>query len=121
MTDTPLIVHRCTDFTVTGKGENPEWQKAQWVALNKIDKGGKEYESKFKILYSSTGIYELINWAIKSNMQSVITDCPHREKLSWLEQDYLMGASVHSNFDILTNWILKLRGKFEKGKYIFQT
>jgi hypothetical protein len=50
MTDTPLIVHRCTDFTVTGKGENPEWQKAQWVALNKIDKGGKEYESKFKIL-----------------------------------------------------------------------
>ena len=45
-------------------------------------------------------IYALINWAIKSNMQSVITDCPHREKLSWLEQDYLMGASVHYNFDI---------------------
>jgi alpha-L-rhamnosidase len=33
-------------------------------------------------------------------MQSVITDCPHREKLSWLEQDYLMGASIHYNFDI---------------------
>ena len=45
-------------------------------------------------------IYTLINWAIKSNMQSVITDCPHREKLSWLEQDYLMGASIHYNFDI---------------------
>lgn len=45
-------------------------------------------------------IYKLINWAIKSNMQSVITDCPHREKLSWLEQDYLMGASIHYNFDI---------------------
>jgi hypothetical protein len=45
-------------------------------------------------------IYELILWAIKSNMQSVITDCPHREKLSWLEQDYLMGASIQHNFDI---------------------
>lgn len=45
-------------------------------------------------------IYSLINWAIKSNMQSVITDCPHREKLSWLEQDYLMGASIHYNYDI---------------------
>jgi hypothetical protein len=45
-------------------------------------------------------IYTLINWAIKSNMQSVITDCPHREKLSWLEQDYLMGASIHYNYDI---------------------
>jgi alpha-L-rhamnosidase len=45
-------------------------------------------------------IYQLINWAIKSNMQSVITDCPHREKLSWLEQDYLMGPSIHYNYNI---------------------
>lgn len=45
-------------------------------------------------------IYELILWAIKSNMQSVVTDCPHREKLSWLEQDYLMGTSIQHNFDI---------------------
>lgn len=45
-------------------------------------------------------IYDLVNWAIKSNMQSVLTDCPHREKLGWLEQDYLMGSAVHYNFDI---------------------
>jgi alpha-L-rhamnosidase len=44
-------------------------------------------------------IYTLINWAIKSNYQSVVTDCPHREKLSWLEQDYLMGNSIHYNLD----------------------
>ena len=44
-------------------------------------------------------IFTLINWAIKSNLQSVVTDCPHREKLGWLEQDYLMGASIHYNFD----------------------
>jgi hypothetical protein len=60
-TDTPLLVHKCADFTVTGKGESPEWQKTQWTALNKIDKGGKEYESKFKILYSATGIYVLFS------------------------------------------------------------
>ncbi|RYY14405.1 MAG: alpha-L-rhamnosidase, partial [Chitinophagaceae bacterium] len=42
----------------------------------------------------------LIKWAIQSNLQSVVTDCPHREKLSWLEQDYLMGKSIHYNFDI---------------------
>ena len=29
----------------------------------------------------------LIDWAIKSNSVSVFTDCPHREKLGWLEQD----------------------------------
>jgi len=42
----------------------------------------------------------LIKWAIRSNMQSVITDCPHREKLSWLEEDHLMGPSIHYNYDI---------------------
>jgi len=46
-------------------------------------------------------IYTLINWAIKSNFQSIVTDCPHREKLGWLEQTFLMGNSVNFNFDIL--------------------
>ncbi|HTE07393.1 MAG TPA: hypothetical protein VK628_01445, partial [Flavitalea sp.] len=27
-------------------------------------------------------------------------DCPHREKLSWLEQDHLMGESIHFNTDL---------------------
>jgi alpha-L-rhamnosidase len=45
-------------------------------------------------------IFELINWSIKSNMASVTTDCPHREKLGWLEQTYLIGPSMHYNFDI---------------------
>jgi alpha-L-rhamnosidase len=44
--------------------------------------------------------YSLIDWAIRSNMQSVLTDCPHREKLGWLEQTYLMGESIHFNYDI---------------------
>jgi alpha-L-rhamnosidase len=45
-------------------------------------------------------INSLIQWAIKSNMQSVITDCPHREKLGWMEQDYLMGNSIQYNYNI---------------------
>jgi len=42
----------------------------------------------------------LIDWAIKSNMVSVFTDCPHREKLGWLEQTHLMGSSVQFNYDV---------------------
>jgi len=45
-------------------------------------------------------IFTLINWAIKSNFQSILTDCPHREKLGWLEQTYLMGSSINYNFNI---------------------
>jgi len=44
--------------------------------------------------------FDLINWAIKSNLQSVLTDCPQREKLGWLEQTFLMGTSINYNFDI---------------------
>ncbi|MCX7045756.1 MAG: family 78 glycoside hydrolase catalytic domain [Candidatus Sumerlaeota bacterium] len=42
----------------------------------------------------------LINWAIQSNMVSLFTDCPHREKLGWLEQTFLMGPSLMYNFDL---------------------
>jgi len=45
-------------------------------------------------------INELINWAVRSNLQSVVTDCPHREKLGWLEQTYLMGGAIHYNYNI---------------------
>ncbi len=45
-------------------------------------------------------IYGLINWAIKSNLSSVVTDCPHREKLGWLEQTHLMGNSIRYLYDI---------------------
>ena len=42
----------------------------------------------------------LIDWAIKSNTMSVFTDCPHREKLGWLEETHLMGASVQYSYDV---------------------
>ncbi|NIJ54293.1 family 78 glycoside hydrolase catalytic domain [Dyadobacter arcticus] len=45
-------------------------------------------------------IYTLINWAIKSNIAHVVTDCPHREKLGWLEETYLMGNSIQLNVDM---------------------
>ena len=44
-------------------------------------------------------IHALILNAIKSNFQHVLTDCPHREKLGWLEQTHLMGPAVFYNFD----------------------
>ena len=45
-------------------------------------------------------IYGLVDWAIGSNLQSVLTDCPHREKLGWLEVAHLMGPSIMFNYDV---------------------
>lgn len=44
--------------------------------------------------------HDIINWAILSNMKSIFTDCPHREKLGWLEQIHLMGPSVLYNYPV---------------------
>lgn len=44
--------------------------------------------------------HRLIDRAVRSNMQSVFTDCPHREKLGWLEQDYLNGPGLVMNYDL---------------------
>jgi alpha-L-rhamnosidase len=45
-------------------------------------------------------IHGLIDAAMRSNMQSVLTDCPHREKLGWLEESQLLGSALMYNFDL---------------------
>jgi len=45
-------------------------------------------------------IHHLIDQAILSNLASVLTDCPTREKLGWLEQTYLNGGSVMYNYGV---------------------
>ncbi|MDA3615790.1 family 78 glycoside hydrolase catalytic domain [Polluticaenibacter yanchengensis] len=42
----------------------------------------------------------LINWAIRSNVSHVLTDCPHREKLGWMEQVHLMSPSMQYSYDM---------------------
>lgn len=45
-------------------------------------------------------INSLIKWSVNSNMQSLFTDCPHRERLGWQEQLHLMGTAIQYNYDI---------------------
>ena len=45
-------------------------------------------------------IHTLVRWAQRGNMVSVLTDCPHRERLGWLEQYHLNGPSLRYEFDL---------------------
>jgi len=47
-------------------------------------------------------IHALIDAAIESNLQSVLTDCPHREKLGWLECAHLLAGCLMYNYDVPT-------------------
>lgn len=52
-------------------------------------------------------IHKLVDWAIRSNMTYVMTDCPHREKLGWLECAYLLAPSFSFRYDA-RDWMTKI-------------
>lgn len=62
-------------------------------------------------------LHSLIDWAIRSNLQSVITDCPHREKLGWLEQDHLMMPSMYYRYQ-LTPLYRKMMRDMEASQFV---
>ncbi|HOQ87937.1 MAG TPA: family 78 glycoside hydrolase catalytic domain [Phycisphaerae bacterium] len=56
-------------------------------------------------LYNDT--HRLIDWAMRSNMADVMTDCPHREKLGWLECAHLLAPSFCYRYDC-RDWLAKI-------------
>lgn len=46
------------------------------------------------------GVHRIIDRAVQSNMYSVLTDCPTREKLGWLEEAHLVFDTVARNYDV---------------------
>jgi len=56
-----LSVKPASDFEVTGQGDHPAWGQAEWTALRRRQPDGHPYESRFKMLYSATGLYFLMD------------------------------------------------------------
>src|SRR4029077_19941155 len=55
-----LSVKPVTDFEVTGAGDHAAWRQTEWTALRRRQSDGHPYESRFKVLYSTTGLYFLM-------------------------------------------------------------
>ena len=53
------------------------------------------------------GTHQLIDWAIRSNTTHVLSDCPHREKLGWLECAYLLEPTFQYRYDC-REWYRKI-------------
>ncbi|MFZ0596361.1 MAG: family 78 glycoside hydrolase catalytic domain, partial [Flavobacterium sp.] len=114
------------DYILKGDGVE-EWQPKfsyygfQYVQIENINyKETKDknlptlIDLKSNFIYNSAGesgsfacsneifnkAHELINNSIKSNFQSVFTDCPQREKLGWLEEIHLNGPGLMFNYNL---------------------
>jgi hypothetical protein len=49
------------DFDVTGTGEDANWRKTDWTVLRRRQADGHPYDTRFKMLYSPTGLYFLMD------------------------------------------------------------
>jgi hypothetical protein len=105
-------------FTYTLKGGSPEtWHpRFSYYGFRYVQVEGDAEVTNLEgqFLYSSAPqagefscsnelfnrIHKLIDAAVRSNLASVITDCPHREKLGWLEVPYLMASSIGFDYDL---------------------
>jgi hypothetical protein len=77
------------------EGVKPESVEGEFLYADAAVTG--KFESSSDLL---NRIHALILQAIRSNFQNVLSDCPQREKLGWLEQVHLMGAGLAYNFDL---------------------
>ncbi len=53
--------------------------------------------------------HTIIDWSIRSNMSHVATDCPHREKNGWQEQNWHMARALSYRYDVRA-WYAKIAG-----------
>lgn len=56
-----LHISKCSDFEIDGKGSAAAWSTVDWVPLNRRDNGPLEYATRFRMLYSETGVYVLFD------------------------------------------------------------
>src|SRR5581483_3569223 len=54
---TTLLVKKTSDFAITGNGNSVNWNITEWVVLTQQKNKEPYYETRFKILYSDSGIY----------------------------------------------------------------
>lgn len=82
---------------VEGLPSAPDDDTVTGLVLRAANDGAGTFTSSNTLI---NDIHTIIDRAIQSNMYSVLTDCPHREKLGWLEEDNLVFGSVARDYDV---------------------
>jgi hypothetical protein len=69
-----LSVKPVQDFEVTGKGDHAAWTAAEWTALRRRQPDGHPYDTRFKMLYSTTGLYFLMDGTDRTQVATMKED-----------------------------------------------
>lgn len=80
-----------------GGGARPKVESVEMVIVHSTAEPVGHFAASDPVL---DRIRDLVRWAQRSNMVSILTDCPHREKLGWLEQNHLNGPALRYEWDL---------------------
>jgi alpha-L-rhamnosidase len=84
-------------FPATGETQLPVVKSIEGIIVQSSSEPVGEFECSNPLF---NRIRNLVRWAQRSNMMSIMTDCPTREKRGWLEQDHLNGPALRYEFDL---------------------
>lgn len=91
----PIQVKKTSDFEITGSGDHENWNQTEWIQLTQrinLEKTD-DMDTRFKILYSDTGMYllydskdEVLNASIESDFEELWNE-DVVEVFFWPDQD----------------------------------
>lgn len=84
-------------FPAQGSTELPVVNSIEGIVVQSASEPVGEFECSNPLF---NRIRTLVRWAQRSNMMSIMTDCPQREKRGWLEEDHLNGPALRYEFDL---------------------
>ncbi|MGE5359645.1 MAG: carbohydrate-binding family 9-like protein [Bacteroidales bacterium] len=71
-----LTVRPTADFDVTGTGDHAAWSEAEWTPVPGRRGASHPYDTRFKMLYSATGVY-------------VLAECSDRTLTATMTEDFM--------------------------------
>ncbi|WP_161557847.1 family 78 glycoside hydrolase catalytic domain [Micromonospora sicca] len=92
-----FVYHGFRYLQITGLPSPPTRETVSGIILRAANEESGSFSSSSALL---DGIQRIINRAIQGNMYSILTDCPDREKLGWLEETHLVLGAVSRNYDV---------------------
>jgi alpha-L-rhamnosidase len=101
-----FVYHGFRYLELRGLASAPTADQASAIVLRTANASAGSFASSDGLL---NGIHRIIDRAIQANMYSILTDCPTREKLGWLEQANLVYGSVARNYDIAAYYRMFVR------------
>ncbi|MCG5217941.1 alpha-L-rhamnosidase [Streptosporangium sp. KLBMP 9127] len=91
------VYHGFRYLQVEGLPEPPTLDTVRGLVLRAANARAGGFTCSSDLL---NGVHRLIDRAVQGNMYSVLTDCPHREKLGWLEETHLVFPAVAYGYDV---------------------